>query len=412
MTGGSNVTVQEGAAYVPTKDNGAADADYVKGDVFLKQGTVYTEPSAKVDFAVSEAGQAKEYFTDDRAVTDESDITHEWFVDQTQYVTIRPADITVYTGGNSYDGVTDENGQIVSGSGLPEAGYLLTVPEEINDMLEGPGQAVDLAGHLTFTYGAGETVRAWDIQLYSGGATSTTDPVDGIARYIYRMESVKEGQDPVRLQFTDPETGEVKISDEFEVSAIEQNRTYSMTIYSGGVDQDLVKAVFKDIPEHSDETFTYPVKIEEGALTIRGATKEGVTAPVEDKADDVTGDAITAVAPADVTYYVNDSQVEITDKNAVHLLTDEVLDDQVLIDHISNEIIGSDTGIPNGDYLYEFQYLDLVDSSNGNAYVTLGDGQTMISTGRCPTTPTPLRPSISSTLTRSTATTRARRTNN
>ncbi len=59
------------------------------------------------------------------------------------------------------------------------------------------------------------------------------------------------------------------------------------------------------------------------------------------------GDAITAVAPADVTYYVNDSQVEITDKNAVHLLTDEVLDDQVLIDHISNEIIGSDTGIPN-----------------------------------------------------------------
>ena len=38
----SNVTVQEGAAYVPTKDNGAADADYVKGDVFLKQGTVYT----------------------------------------------------------------------------------------------------------------------------------------------------------------------------------------------------------------------------------------------------------------------------------------------------------------------------------------------------------------------------------
>ena len=135
--------------------------------------------------------------------------------------------------------------------------------------------------------------------------------------------------------------------------------------------------MFKDIPEHSDETFTYPVKIEEGALTIRGATKEGVTAPVEDKADDVTGDAITAVAPADVTYYVNDSQVEITDKNAVHLLTDEVLDDQVLIDHISNEIIGSDTGIPNGDYLYEFQYLDLVDSSNGNAYVTLGDGQTI-----------------------------------
>lgn len=47
--------------------------------------------------------------------------------------------------------------RLSAAAGLPEAGYLLTVPEEINDMLEGPGQAVDLAGHLTFTYGAGET---------------------------------------------------------------------------------------------------------------------------------------------------------------------------------------------------------------------------------------------------------------
>lgn len=123
--------MQEGAAYVPTKDNGAGRCGLRQGRCVPQAGTVYTEPSAKVDFAVSEAGQAKEYFTDDRAVTDESDITHEWFVDQTQYVTIRPADITVYTGGNSYDGVTDENGQIVSGSGLPEAGYLLTVPERL-----------------------------------------------------------------------------------------------------------------------------------------------------------------------------------------------------------------------------------------------------------------------------------------
>ena len=125
--------------------------------------------------------------------------------------------------------------------------------------------------------------------------------------------------------------------------------------------------MFKDIPEHSDETFTYPVKIEEGALTIRGATKEGVTAPVEDKADDVTGDAITAVAPADVTYYVNDSQVEITDKNAVHLLTDEVLDDQVLIDHISMKSSGLIPASPTATISTSSNTWILVDSSNGNA---------------------------------------------
>ncbi len=49
----------------------------------------------------------------------------------------------------------------------------------------------------------------------------------------------------------------------------------------------------------------------------------------------------------------------------------------MLIDHISNEIIGSENGIPDGDYLCDLQYMDLVDSSNGNAYVTLGDGQTI-----------------------------------
>ena len=86
--------------------------------MFLKQGTVYTQPSAKVDFAVSEAGQAKEYFTDDRAVTDESGITTSGLSTRPS-MSPSPGGHTVYTGGNSYDGVTDENGQIVQRQRLP-----------------------------------------------------------------------------------------------------------------------------------------------------------------------------------------------------------------------------------------------------------------------------------------------------
>ena len=67
-----------------------------------------------------------------------------------------------------------------------------------------------------------------------------------------------------------------------------------MTIYSGGGGSDR-KAVFKDIPEHSDDIYRREVKIEEGAHHSR-CDKGGRHCPVEDKADDVTGDAITAVA--------------------------------------------------------------------------------------------------------------------
>ena len=373
LTAGGNVTVQEGAAYVPTKDNGAAEADYVKGDVFLKQKAEYLKPSQKVKFVVSDAGNEAGYFTSDRQLTDEN-ITHEWYVDLTEYVTIRPADITIYTGGGSYEGVVDGSGKPSTDNGMPEAGFRFTIPDSVNSAMGGTGEAADLSQYLTFTYSDGAASRKWTIKPYSEGATSTTDLGDGIARFVYQMVPA-EGQDAVRLQFTDPDTDEVKISDDFVVTADQLNRTYEMSIYSGGLNQGKVMAEFKDVPGLSS-TLTYPVNIEPGVLTIRGVTQES-TAPVATEDAQVNQDAITAVAPADVTYYVNDSQVEITDKNAVHLLTDEVLDDQVLIDHISNKIIGSDTGIPNGDYLYEFQYLDLVDSSNGNAYVTLGDGQTI-----------------------------------
>ena len=55
------------------------------------------------------------------------------------------------------------------------------------------------------------------------------------------------------------------------------------------------------------------------------------------------------MAPADVTYYVNDSQVEITDKENVKLLVDDVLDTQVLTDYIAGM-----EDIPAGAYLFPF----------------------------------------------------------
>ena len=82
----------------------------------------------------------------------------------------------------------------------------------------GTGEAADLSQYLTFTYSDGAASRKWTIKPYSEGATSTTDLGDGIARFVYQMVPA-EGQDAVRLQFTDPDTDEVKISDDFVVTA-------------------------------------------------------------------------------------------------------------------------------------------------------------------------------------------------
>ncbi len=58
------------------------------------------------------------------------------------FVTIQPANITVYMGGDGYDGVVDGTGAeppaTAGENGLPEPGFLFTVPKAINDRLSGP----------------------------------------------------------------------------------------------------------------------------------------------------------------------------------------------------------------------------------------------------------------------------------
>ena len=120
------------------------------------------------------------------------------------------------------------------------------------------------------------------------------------------------------------------------------------------------------------EACSYPIQLKTGTLTVRGTTEEPASTEIVSEESEVSGNEVTAMAPADVTYYVNDSQVEITDKENVKLLVDDVLDTQVLTDYIAGM-----EDIPAGEYLFAVQYLDLVDTSNGNAVVTMGEGQKM-----------------------------------
>ncbi len=283
-------------------------------------------------------------------------------------VTITPADITVYTGGEGYTGAVDNAGQeSTTANGLPEPGYYVTLPDWINDQLGGDEKAENLSAVLKFTYEDDEGhTREWKLEPY--GTDAHSSDVEGAERqrYIYRiLPGVTEDNKeiPVRLQFKDS-NGNVVISDEFTPNKEQQYQEYSMNIYSGELEPDKITAILT-LPDGQE--VTCGVKSGIGKLVVRGLTNENATTEIVNNEDELK-DGITALASDGVTYYVNGSDVQLNDTEGVKLLVDDVLDDGVLVEYIQENMTDQ---ILAGDYTYAQQYLDLVDTKNGNAYLTM-----------------------------------------
>ena len=323
-------------------------------------------------------------------------------------VTITPADIIVYTGGTGYESVVGGQSEAAragedeepgkQSNGLPEPGYYITLPDWLNDQLniqDDPTQegATDLSKILTFTYADDEEqTREWSLALYYDGEDGTSyeeTRVEGVTRnrYVYRMNpAVVDGEKiPVRVQFVpknDPD-GIPTLSDDFTLDLGTLYQQYSMTIYPGLLEQDLVEAQVKLNGE--DDTETLPVKVGNGTLTVRGTTNGEVTTKVATTTDDVTkntktidettGCTITAVADVDTQYVINDSHVTVEAEN-VHLLADELSQGDTAEGDAANEsqqilknyLVKNDQAETDDHYIY--QYLDLVDETNGRAWVT------------------------------------------
>ena len=190
---------------------------------------------------------------------------------------------------------------------------------------------------------------------------------------------------PVRVQFTPKgeEGGIPTLSDDFTLDLGTLYQQYDMTIYPGLLEQDLVEAHVKLNGE--DDTETLPVKVGNGTLTVRGTTNGEVTTKVATTTDDVTkntktidettGCTITAVADADTQYVINDSHVTVEAEN-VHLLVDELSQGDTAEGDAANEsqqilknyLVKNDQAETDDHYIY--QHLDLVDETNGRAWVT------------------------------------------
>ena len=295
--------------------------------------------------------------------------------DATQ-VLITPAKITIYEGGEGYDYALGDADQDIAGqpsSGLPEPGYYIVLPYEVNEELKKvPGVVVNdkgyvnLADHLTFSYNDEDDSRVWELTTYDpDGLTHLED-----GRYIYRIlpatadtngDGVEESI-PVRLVFTDEDEKET-ISDDFTFSANDLYAKFQMTIYDGGLDQAQIQATVDGTTEAQD------VGVGTGELVIRGTTDTVETVAVNDMENDADG--FTVTADAGNVYYVNGSPIQVQESD-IRLLADDLAmeedsETEKAMQDAADKAI--DTALDNPQY--EFKYLDLVDYNNGNAYVTL-----------------------------------------
>ena len=287
-------------------------------------------------------------------------------------VTIAPADIVAYTGGRGYGSVVGGDGQLHdSVEGLPEPGYHISLSEDAIEWLAeqvGSIEPQDLSEYLAFTYDDGDVTRRWELEymgIYESDA-ETGDPL----RYVYSLNSTGDAP-AVRLQYWDGSS--YVFDDDIDMSETAVNASYTMSLYPGSLDQGLVKAVLTV----SGESIEAKALSGTGTLTVLSTVnKDGNTTEIGGDAGAVNGGSVTAVGDAE--YYVNDTEVPITDPDRVKLLVDEVSNSGEYVEAMAGDAMDtvmSEYGLDGAGC--ETFYLDLVDTDNGNAKVTMGAGDSL-----------------------------------
>lgn len=268
-------------------------------------------------------------------------------------VAIVPADITVYVGGNGYEGAVDGSGALLGeDNGFPVPGF--TISAEGLDNFD-PTKAV-------LTYENDNVSRSWYIVPYDG------EIGDGMTSHgIYRFEPYEGSNTAVRMQFEKTVngigTGEIVTDDNF---VIEDNlgQDLLMEVYGESIEMGYVKLVYDGVE--------YAVTTDNGTLKVRSTTDSPEYGEVVAQEASVPNGESGVVAPVGTTYYINNKPVEVVDASGVKLLFDDIVEDnsadvtntQLLINRADSELGGA-----SSTRRYEAKYLDLVDTNNGNAWV-------------------------------------------
>ena len=313
-------------------------------------------------------------FTAKTDVTSNMTVYAQWKPDEAYAVKIAPMNLTVYVGGDGYHGVIGEDGKFAAND-LPEIGFYITLPDDINAMLGGTNEnPVNLSDKLRLTSDDDNgTRRSWSLELYSDESKSHVME-NGRRVYIYKLRSSQtdDGEETVpRVQFTRAD-GSVMTESKFQALLTDQFRNYKISVYQGLLDEQIYKATFTTA---DGQTFTLPIKLGTGTLKVRGnndttyrAIENNTTPSVNPQEKDIM---LVSTAQTDTQYYINNSGISVPSSDDVKLMVDHSLDDALLSAYINR------TSNTEGKYSYQFRYLDLVDTKNGNTYVTMGAGQKM-----------------------------------
>lgn len=319
----------------------------------------------------TKADGAGAVFTAETDVTDNMTVYAQWKPDEAYAVKIAPMNLTVYVGGDGYHGVVGEDGKFAAND-LPEIGFYLTLPDDINAMLGGTDEnPVDLSDKLRLTLDDDNgTMRSWSLEMYSDESKSRVME-NGHRVYVYKLRQINDGEETVpRVQFTRAD-GSVMVESKFQALLTDQFRNYKISVYQGLLDEQIYKATFTTA---DGQTFTRPIKLGTGTLKVRGnndttyrAIENNTIPSVNPQEKDIM---LVSTAQTDTQYYINNSGISAS-SDGVKLMVDHSLDDALLSAYINR------TSNTEGKYSYQFRYLDLVDTSNGNTYVTMGAGQKM-----------------------------------
>lgn len=310
-------------------------------------------------------------FTAATDVTDNMTVYAQWKPDEAYAVKIAPMNLTVYVGGDGYHGVIGDDGKFAAND-LPEIGFYLTLPGDINEMLGGTDEnPVDLSDKLQLTSDDDNgTRRSWSLELYSDESKSHVME-NGRRVYVYKLRQIDDGEETVpRVQFTGAD-GSVMTESKFQALLTDQFRNYKISVYQGLLDEQIYKATLTA----DGQTFTRPIKLGTGTLKVRGnndttyrAIENNTIPSVNPQEKDIM---LVSTAQTDTQYSINNSGISVPSSGGVKLMVDHSLDDALLSAYINR------TSNTEGKYSYQFRYLDLVDTSNGNTYVTIGAGQKM-----------------------------------
>lgn len=347
----------EGASIGITAENAKIKRLVAEGGVykgFLEQEPTDTEPYILTDQDLKAFSSDNTYYS-----VEYNPQNKNQFV-LMNFIKISPADVIIYMGGESYEGVTDENGNIISDStGLPEPGFVLEIPEEFN---------IEDIDNLYLQYNDGTNKYKWEFVPYGYGEENLP-----IEKQVFRIEPADETlKRDVRVNFikTNGDDKEVVASDNFVVGDY-VNQTLEMEVYGEGIESGQVSFLYEDDVNGNEE---HGVAIENGTLTVLGTTtKEQYGEKKASEADVVAGEP-AMIEKEGTIYTINGSSVAVDENAQIALLFDNIINSadenrEELLKERAEEFLET----TNSSRSYDIKYLDLVDRNNGNMWVTAQD---------------------------------------